>query len=222
MMKDDNKIFELLLEEIEKSIKNDLFFSALALALTIPDICGKAEYPFSKSNKFRYVAWYDAYLGVYDIVPWDKCGNCEKINTYIDKLRYIYENEIKNNSKGTPKSNYDFPCSGCDDNSLSVLHGKIVYDLRCAFLHSGSPGLEKENNREEIPRFTLTLGKTLFGSFSGHGTYEISVSSLCERLLIGGKNYYLKYKEKFDFFDYNIQECNNTYSIPHKLEVPNK
>lgn len=33
-----------LVEDIERAIEHECYFSALALALTLPDICGKAEY----------------------------------------------------------------------------------------------------------------------------------------------------------------------------------
>ena len=34
-----------IIDEIEKALNHDLYFAALNLALTLPDICGKAEYP---------------------------------------------------------------------------------------------------------------------------------------------------------------------------------
>ena len=33
------------LDEINEALKHELYFVALTLALVIPDICGKAEYP---------------------------------------------------------------------------------------------------------------------------------------------------------------------------------
>ncbi len=41
-----------------------MFFSALALALTLPDICGMVEFP-NKGVAERYIGWYDKYLGKY-------------------------------------------------------------------------------------------------------------------------------------------------------------
>ena len=49
-----------LLEDLEKSLDNDCYFAALSLALALPDICGRAEYPeLSSSSKKRYIQWYD-------------------------------------------------------------------------------------------------------------------------------------------------------------------
>lgn len=52
-----------IIEECEKCMENECFIAALALALTIPDICGKAEYPAEKKNKNRYINWYDQNIG---------------------------------------------------------------------------------------------------------------------------------------------------------------
>lgn len=50
--------------DIRCSLKNKCYFSALSFALTLPDICGMAEFP-NKSVTERYIEWYDKYLGVY-------------------------------------------------------------------------------------------------------------------------------------------------------------
>ena len=50
---------------MNKALDNDCFFSALSLALTLPDICGKAKYP-TDGNKKRFIAWYDEYVGAYE------------------------------------------------------------------------------------------------------------------------------------------------------------
>ena len=53
-----------IIGDIGLSLANNAYISALALALTIPDICRKAEYPDEKSSKKRYMDWYDTYIGV--------------------------------------------------------------------------------------------------------------------------------------------------------------
>ena len=54
-------MIDKLIEEINKALENELYFSALSLALTLPDICGKAEYP-DKGSTSRYQLWYDEYI----------------------------------------------------------------------------------------------------------------------------------------------------------------
>lgn len=46
------------IESIRTAFKNGLYEPALALALTIPDICGTIEYPGEKVTK-RYIEWCD-------------------------------------------------------------------------------------------------------------------------------------------------------------------
>ena len=59
---------ELIIKDINKSLDNECLFSALALALTIPDICGKILYP-DKRNGERYKLWYNEYIGNYEKSP---------------------------------------------------------------------------------------------------------------------------------------------------------
>lgn len=53
-----------LIKEIAIALKNDCWFVALNTALTLPDICGKAEYP-DYGDKRRYIEWLKKYeLGI--------------------------------------------------------------------------------------------------------------------------------------------------------------
>ena len=54
-----------IVDEVKKSIDNECFMAALALVLTIPDICGKAEYPDAGISE-RYIKWYNMYVGKYE------------------------------------------------------------------------------------------------------------------------------------------------------------
>ena len=54
----------IYVDDIRCSLKNKCYFSALSLALTLPDICGMAEFP-NKQVGERYIEWYDKYLGDY-------------------------------------------------------------------------------------------------------------------------------------------------------------
>ncbi len=54
-------MMEKYVEAIELSLSNQNWYSALALALTLPDICGWLEDPHARSQK-RYEAWFDRYM----------------------------------------------------------------------------------------------------------------------------------------------------------------
>lgn len=56
-----------LLASIEKSLENKNWYAALAVALILPDICGKIDNPLMYSSK-RYEAWFDKYVKKYYIL----------------------------------------------------------------------------------------------------------------------------------------------------------
>ena len=56
MNKESNSIFEQIIKEINICLEHECFMSALGMALTLPDICGKAEYPTDGVTK-RYIKW---------------------------------------------------------------------------------------------------------------------------------------------------------------------
>ena len=58
-------MIRIYVSDIENSLKNKCYFSALAMSLALPDICGAAEYPDETSVGKRYIEWYDKYLGEY-------------------------------------------------------------------------------------------------------------------------------------------------------------
>lgn len=58
-------MIDRLICEIWKSFENGNYLIALMAALSLPDICGKAEYPNEK-QKVRYPHWYDQWVGQYE------------------------------------------------------------------------------------------------------------------------------------------------------------
>lgn len=60
-----------LIEEINLALDNNLYLVVLNTALTLPDICGKAEYPELKTAE-RYKKWYQENIGQYEQCPDDK------------------------------------------------------------------------------------------------------------------------------------------------------
>ncbi len=58
-------MIEMYVNNITCSLKDKCYFSALALALALPDMCGMAEFPTETSVAKRYIEWFDRYLGPY-------------------------------------------------------------------------------------------------------------------------------------------------------------
>lgn len=52
-----------LIDATRQAVKNENWHAALALALTMPDICARIQYPELKNrSEQRYVQWFDKYL----------------------------------------------------------------------------------------------------------------------------------------------------------------
>ncbi len=58
-------MIDIYVNEIRTSLTNKCYFAALSLALTLPDICGLAEFSNNTSVAERYINWYDRYLGAF-------------------------------------------------------------------------------------------------------------------------------------------------------------
>lgn len=54
-----------IVEDINNALDCEAYLSALSLTLTLPDVCGKAEYPNLKVGE-HYIKWYDEYIGKYE------------------------------------------------------------------------------------------------------------------------------------------------------------
>ena len=57
---------DVYVNDIMNALKNRSYFSALALTLALPDMCGAVEYPKASVTK-RYINWYSRY-----VEPWIK------------------------------------------------------------------------------------------------------------------------------------------------------
>lgn len=172
----DSDIFLTRIYEIHACLSSQCYIAALSLALTLPDICGKAEYPSDRTST-RYIEWVN---------------------------RYIVDEE-------KPKTRYD--------EDMPYLSGEVVYNLRCSFLHSGNPNIDKTKIKEvrcQVDRFIIEIGESMFSREAsvayGNGgqicyrSCTVNVRQLCNELCRAAETYYLEHKDKFDFFDYHLME----------------
>lgn len=49
-------------DAVRSAVAEESWYGALAMALTLPDICSKLEEPDARGSRARYVRWYDEYL----------------------------------------------------------------------------------------------------------------------------------------------------------------
>lgn len=73
-----------LIESLQKATENKNWHAALFIALAIPDICGKFEYPSKKSGE-RYKKWFNEYLKEFFI---HKVGAMEEEITFLNTDDY--------------------------------------------------------------------------------------------------------------------------------------
>lgn len=52
-----------LIDSVELSLQTKNWYAALIVALTLPDIAGKIEYPGESSSSKRYADWFEKYCG---------------------------------------------------------------------------------------------------------------------------------------------------------------
>ncbi len=53
---------EAILEEIERALEARLYYLAVVMSLTLPDICAALESEDGRTSRSRYTDWYDAHL----------------------------------------------------------------------------------------------------------------------------------------------------------------
>ena len=175
----DNKyqdIFLSRIDEIEKCLENGLYLAALALALTLPDICGYAEYPSEGTGK-RYKNWYDRYRGV----------NEKPNNPYSADMPYLSGEvvySLRNHflHSGNPNINKE----KIKDELCKIDHFSLVIDNRL---------LGDTSSVKYGTKWSITERR-----------YQANIELLCRRLCKAAKQYYENNKEKFTFFQYDIHE----------------
>lgn len=180
-----------LIDDVNKALEAESYFSALSLVLTFPDICGKAEYPQEKSTAKRYKTWYDKYIGQYEQCPSEHYKNTQM--PYLSgEVVYSLRNSLLH--QGTP--NIDVDKIKNENNKID--HFEIVTESKKPFdSYSDSSGII--NGKERI--------------------YRVNVRRLCFILCNTVRAYYEKNKDKFNFFKFTIIDWDNEIEKMKKLKL---
>lgn len=175
---------------IRKAIECECYLPALALALTLPDICGQIEYPNfvnERGNRLvgkQYKTWFAEWVSHWyaDSTGWTNDGKQAK-NPYLT--------------------------------------GKMCYDLRCSFLHSGNSDIKdfgdcEDEENKYFYSFELCInGCDCIGERWGEPQMNvdkmhkekmvrIDVVTLCKNLCLSAEKYYLHKGEEL-FSEHNIR-----------------
>ena len=80
-------MIQTFLDDIKKARDNKAYLSALALSLTLPDICGKKEYfnTSNMNNRDKYIKWFDEWIYKYLEIPKSKI---KKFNNYDELIKF--------------------------------------------------------------------------------------------------------------------------------------
>jgi len=170
------------IEEIELNIDDRRWQSALALALTLPDICGGIAFPeivrkyrdgrvrMDKQNNptrdvgAQYVRWFDEYASSY--------------------------------FKLEPESEWPY------------ISGERCWQLRCEYLHQNKGFLNDENDEDVRFHLGVNCGTSICQcpkkqKQSDEKDIRIDIQEFCLRMCQAARNYYEKTRHEKDFDLYN-------------------
>lgn len=184
------------IKSIELSLNSNNVLSALALSLTIPDICGQVEYgdemEGGRNSRKRYERWFNEFVERY----------------YADESGGIEDYKLAESTYFTGEMCYQLRCSFLHDgNSDITKNGKIernfIFELNL-FVGDSISRVEFKNSRDEVISKTKTI--------------KINVKKLCESLCEAARECYEKYgADKFK--DHNIIFVDEWYVNTYHKEL---
>ena len=127
--------WEMFVESIEDALNKECYLPALALTLSLPDVCAKYKYPqeYKKSNGKAYAKWYNEYVYKYELVDLSKFNLNEQ---QFREAKYFQDK--------------------------TTLTGEYCWKLRCDLLHNGSLDIYdiwSDNENQEFVDFKFTVSK---------------------------------------------------------------
>ena len=177
-MKEGEYLINNIINDIKSSLDHNLYFSALALSLVLPDACAKAEYPNEKRNAMRYKKWYKEYIGdsIYDS---EDLPNITEEVAYNLRCCFLHEGNPNVESKtGIDKFELLFQEKDNSPDSEELEDGTTL--INCKYWDV--LGTDNSTNQKD---------------------YKINVRAFCEKICERVTDYYNDNKNKFSF-DYSI------------------
>lgn len=169
-------MIDKIINDIDVSLENGAYLSALALALTLPDICGKAAYPTYKVGN-RYKQWYTDYVEAL-LKPFSQAA--EDMPYLSAEVVYSLRNSFLH--QGTP----NIETSQVSEDRCKVDQFILV--------------IEDENEIDQ------SLSCVSYGKNFEIVNRELTVDirTLCYNLKTAAKKYYDSNKSLFNFFNYTL------------------
>lgn len=184
-------MLQRLIDDMNKALDNDCFFSALSLALILPDVCGKAKYPIEKNNKKRYTNWYNKYVGAYEQCPGEE-----------GKMPYLSGEVV-----------YQLRCSFLHQGNPNIDKDKI--NEECCRIDKFVLLTEKKKEFN-ILSDSASSSEQFWGDKKIGATYrayEVNVRRLCFIISACAGAFYKENPELFDFFDFKVVDLDERYQM---------
>ena len=172
-----------IVKEINECLSKDCYLAALFMALTLPDICGKAEFP-QKASGDRSVLWYEQHVGRFEREQ-SKWGEDYADTPYLSAELY-----------------YALRCS--------VLHSGDV-DVNGNAMQEEQNKLAKFTLSIPKPNKYNAYGGATLITYDQQGNVdsrelEVDIPYVCRIISRAAEKYYKENAEKFIFFKYNIDD----------------
>lgn len=183
-----------IVDDIRAALDHDLYFVALSTALTLPDICGKAEYPNETSSKKRYIDWYNKEIGYYEKNP---------NQTNEEEMPYLSGNVI-----------YSLRCSLLHEGNPNV--DNVQLTRKNASLPIDHFVLKVEK-KKDFDIYSDSSGiSDIFGQHRRE--YTMSIRRVCLIMCCVAEKYYKDNKEKFQF-NYEILDWDKATEHLPKIDM---
>lgn len=181
-----SSLIDRIVCEIRSALSLGLPLSALALALTLPDTCGKAEYP-GEANGVRYKKWCSHY------VITDRSDS-----PYSSDMPYLNEEII-----------YSLRNSLLHQSTPNVEQSKI-HESRCKV-----DKFELVISEHDYATGNLSMVAYGKDMHIVRRELTVYVSHLCHILCGAAEQYYMDHKDKFGFIQYSLVDDRNNELMPY-------
>ena len=171
-------MIQKLIDDMNHALDASCYLAALAIALMLPDICGKAAYPDVSRTGDRYKTWYNEYVGQFEKCPVGSGYEDEPIMPYLNgEVIYNLRNSFLH--QGTP----NIEMGKTKNPESKINHFELVIEPKNQFdLYSDCAVVTNEMER----------------------SYRVSIRRLCMILQLTSIAYYKENRDKFDFFNYTL------------------
>lgn len=177
-----------LIEDMSHALDANCYLAALSIALMLPDICGRAEFPDEGTGK-RYKGWFDRY-----VAPYEKCPFNGKDNTEMPFLsgELVYQLRNAYLHQGNPNVEED----SVKEERNKIDHFQLVIERKNEFdIYADASGIRND----------------------GFRSYQLNIQRLCLIIEKTAAGYYKDNTEKFDFFNFTILDQDEEIAKTRKM-----